>query len=53
MIRVIAVADSKRFFFCAVYEQNSQGSIPYVPLLKAPYYIWLGKAKQSLAVNGN
>lgn len=38
---------------CAVYEDNKAGSIPYVPLLKAPYYIWLGKAKQNLAINGN
>lgn len=28
-----------------VYEENSCGSIPYVPLLKVPYYIWLGQSR--------
>ncbi|KAH6558747.1 hypothetical protein KP509_1Z048000 [Ceratopteris richardii] len=28
-----------------VYEENSSGPIPYVPLLKAPYYIWLGRKR--------
>ncbi|EFJ31364.1 hypothetical protein SELMODRAFT_409019 [Selaginella moellendorffii] len=26
-----------------VYEDNSFGKIPYVPILKVPYYIWIGK----------
>uniref|UniRef100_A0A7S0URH5 Betaine lipid synthase n=1 Tax=Polytomella parva TaxID=51329 RepID=A0A7S0URH5_9CHLO len=26
-----------------VYERNSEGSIPYVPYLRAPYYIWIGQ----------
>ncbi|EFJ43864.1 hypothetical protein VOLCADRAFT_83033 [Volvox carteri f. nagariensis] len=26
-----------------VWEQNSQGSIPYVPWLRAPYYVWIGR----------
>lgn len=26
-----------------VYEVNDHGSIPYVPLLRAPYYIWVGR----------
>jgi betaine lipid synthase len=25
-----------------VWEINSQGSIPYVPYLRAPYYVWIG-----------
>ncbi|MEW5303500.1 MAG: hypothetical protein WDW38_001833 [Sanguina aurantia] len=29
-----------------VWEQNSQGSIPYVPYLRAPYYVWLGRHRQ-------
>lgn len=26
-----------------VWEVNSQGSIPYVPYLRAPYYVWIGR----------
>eukprot|EP01025_Chloroclados_australasicus_P048612 TRINITY_DN5514_c0_g1_i2.p1 TRINITY_DN5514_c0_g1~~TRINITY_DN5514_c0_g1_i2.p1 ORF type:complete len:667 (-),score=70.82 TRINITY_DN5514_c0_g1_i2:573-2573(-) len=26
-----------------MYELNSQGSIPYVPYLRAPWYVWLGQ----------
>mmetsp|Transcript_8248 Transcript_8248/g.30422 ORF Transcript_8248/g.30422 Transcript_8248/m.30422 type:complete len:746 (-) Transcript_8248:1595-3832(-) len=26
-----------------VLEYNGRGSIPYVPLLKAPYYVWIGR----------
>lgn len=26
-----------------VWEHNSQGSIPYVPYLRAPYYVWVGR----------
>ncbi|CAK9216840.1 unnamed protein product [Sphagnum jensenii] len=29
--------------FKKVYEENRTGYIPYVPLLKVPYYIWLGR----------
>jgi hypothetical protein len=29
-----------------VWEVNSQGSIPYVPYLRAPYYVWLGRPWQ-------
>lgn len=29
-----------------VWEVNSQGSIPYVPYLRAPYYVWLGRVRQ-------
>eukprot|EP00195_Chlamydomonas_chlamydogama_P005703 CAMPEP_0202899678 /NCGR_PEP_ID=MMETSP1392-20130828/7850_1 /ASSEMBLY_ACC=CAM_ASM_000868 /TAXON_ID=225041 /ORGANISM="Chlamydomonas chlamydogama, Strain SAG 11-48b" /LENGTH=653 /DNA_ID=CAMNT_0049585927 /DNA_START=166 /DNA_END=2127 /DNA_ORIENTATION=- len=29
-----------------VWEINSQGSIPYVPYLRAPYYIWIGRHRQ-------
>ncbi|CAM6086062.1 unnamed protein product [Calypogeia fissa] len=36
-----------------VYEHNSTGGMPYVPFLRPPYYIWLGKVKQSRALNGN
>jgi betaine lipid synthase len=28
------------------WERNSEGSIPYVPYLRAPYYIWLGRHPQ-------
>ena len=28
-----------------LYELNSAGGIPYVPLLKAPYYVWVGRKK--------
>ena len=30
-----------------VWEINSQGSIPYVPYLRAPYYIWIGQNHQT------
>ncbi len=30
-----------------VWEVNSQGSIPYVPYLRAPYYIWIGQNHQT------
>jgi hypothetical protein len=30
-----------------VWEVNSQGSIPYVPYLRAPYYIWIGQHHQT------
>jgi betaine lipid synthase len=26
-----------------VWEHNSQGSIPYVPYLRAPFYVWIGR----------
>jgi betaine lipid synthase len=26
-----------------VYEYNGEGGIPYVPLLRAPYFIWIGQ----------
>mmetsp|Transcript_20159 Transcript_20159/g.56144 ORF Transcript_20159/g.56144 Transcript_20159/m.56144 type:complete len:687 (-) Transcript_20159:861-2921(-) len=29
-----------------VWEINSQGSIPYVPYLRAPYYVWIGRRHQ-------
>lgn len=29
-----------------VWEINSQGSIPYVPYLRAPYYVWVGRPRQ-------
>ncbi|KAI5059149.1 hypothetical protein GOP47_0025468 [Adiantum capillus-veneris] len=28
-----------------VFEENGWGGIPYVPLLKVPHYIWLGKKR--------
>eukprot|EP00250_Pteridium_aquilinum_P015018 c22330_g1_i1 orf=364-1188(-) len=37
-----------------VYEENKCGGIPYVPLLRVPYYIWLGKKRsQRLGVAEN
>jgi len=30
-----------------VYEENQTGYIPYVPLLRVPYYIWLGRPKKT------
>eukprot|EP00850_Spirogloea_muscicola_P022711 SM000308S11821 [mRNA] locus=s308:27954:29806:+ [translate_table: standard] len=30
-----------------VYEVNRSGRIPYVPFLRAPYYIWLGRRDNS------
>jgi len=29
----------------AVYEYNSRGKIPYLPVVKAPYYQWIGKRR--------
>ena len=29
--------------FVTKWEENGQGSIPYVPLLRAPWYAWIGK----------
>lgn len=29
-----------------VYEYNSSGRIPYVPYVRAPYYIWVGRHKK-------
>jgi len=26
-----------------VWEWNDEGSIPYVPFLRAPYYVWVGR----------
>ncbi|GAQ92949.1 betaine lipid synthase [Klebsormidium nitens] len=34
-----------------VYEYNSSGRIPYVPYLRAPYYIWVGRHKKLQVVN--
>jgi len=31
--------------FVREYEYNSAGHIPFVPLLQAPYYVWLGRPK--------
>lgn len=28
-----------------VYEYNGRGQIPYVPYLRAPYYMWIGKLR--------
>lgn len=28
--------------FNTMYEFNTSGSVPYMPLMKAPYYIWVG-----------
>lgn len=28
-----------------VWEVNCQGSIPYVPYLRAPYYVWVGRLR--------
>eukprot|EP00249_Psilotum_nudum_P001937 c14704_g1_i1 orf=83-910(+) len=39
-----------------VYEENKYGYIPYVPLLKIPYCVWLGRKRMhfpSLATNGD
>ena len=33
-----------------LWEVNSQGSIPYVPLLRAPYYCWIGHMPQLATV---
>ncbi len=33
-----------------VWETNSQGSIPYVPYLRAPYYVWVGHVPQLATV---
>lgn len=29
----------------AVYEYNSRGKIPYVPIIQAPYFQWIGKRR--------
>lgn len=29
-----------------VWEFNDEGSIPYVPFLRAPYYVWIGRVPQ-------
>lgn len=26
-----------------IWEVNSEGAIPYVPYLRAPWYVWIGK----------
>ena len=39
--------------FLAVYEENKCGGIPYVPLLKVPYYIWLGRKKSESSPSEN
>ena len=26
-----------------MWEFNDEGSIPYVPYLRAPYYVWIGR----------
>lgn len=28
-----------------IYEDDGEGSIPYVPFLRAPYYVWVGKLR--------
>lgn len=33
-----------------VWECNGQGSIPYVPYLRAPYYVWIGHVPQLATV---
>ncbi|EIE24752.1 diacylglyceryl-N,N,N-trimethylhomoserine synthesis protein [Coccomyxa subellipsoidea C-169] len=33
-----------------VWEMNSEGSIPYVPFLRAPYYVWVGHVPQLATV---
>lgn len=35
-----------------VYEENKSGGIPYVPFLKVPYFIWLGRVRHLGAANG-
>lgn len=32
-----------------LWEFNGEGSIPYVPLLRAPYYVWVGHVPSSVA----
>ena len=34
-------------------EWNGAGSIPYVPVLRAPYYVWLGRRKTKAEVLGS
>lgn len=34
-----------------VWEINSQGSIPYVPVLRAPWYVWIGRTWRSSNVS--
>ena len=37
-------ANSTAFVGCSrVWEFNDEGSIPYVPFLRAPFYIWVGR----------
>jgi len=31
-----------------VWEYNGRGSLPYVPYIKAPYYVWIGKKSADL-----
>lgn len=33
-----------------VWECNGEGSIPYVPYLRAPYYVWIGHVPQLATV---
>ncbi|CAL5226880.1 g9753 [Coccomyxa viridis] len=33
-----------------VWEMNSEGSIPYVPYLRAPFYVWVGHVPQLATV---
>ena len=35
-----------------LYEVNKQGSIPYVPYLRAPYYFWVGRKKTEAELRG-
>ena len=35
-----------------LYEFNSQGPIPYVPYLRAPWYIWIGRKKTTAELMG-
>ena len=32
--------------FQPIYEKYKYGSIPYTPLIKAPYYIWIGEKRE-------
>lgn len=34
--------------FETVWEQNGQGSIPYVPFYRAPWYVWIGKKAKEM-----
>lgn len=33
------------YLFWTVFEFNGKGSIPYVPWLQAPYYMWIGRKR--------